>query len=296
VLSAGVPFGLLYLRAQLPACQGDSRLTIDLLHYLRCYCQQQLAHQQHGHFSKQQLQQQQPQTDVAFSRIDQQESMTAETAENTAAVGLWQHRLCGVTCSLVLHHWQAGSVAAALQLLDQQLLLQPADCQLWSLAGRLFLQLNVMKQAQRCFTKVQQLVQEQVQQQQQQQGEVAGCVQLQQLVRHNWGCYNALSNNMTVALHEFETAQQITAAAASDVTDTAAQTIQTVAAAAVDGVALSNSAVCLLHMGQLTEAISCLEAGLQQHPAEVAKVGVWLQQHCCCHSSAASTCHHFSTY
>jgi tetratricopeptide (TPR) repeat protein len=287
MLSAGVPFGLPYLRAQLPACQGDSKLTIDLLHDLRCYCQQQLAHQQHGHYSKQQQQQEpQAQSDVAFSRIDQQESRTAEAAEKAAAVALWQHRLCGVTSSLVLHHWQAGSVTAALQLLDQQLLLQPADCQLWSLAGRLFLQLNVMKQAHRCFTKVQQLVQERVQQQQQQQqqqeqqqqqqqGEVAGCVRLQQLVHHNWGCYYALSNNMTAALHEFDTAQQVTAAAtATDVTDTAAQTTQVVAAAAVDGVALSNSAVCLLHMGQLTEAISCLEAGLQQHPVEVAKVGV----------------------
>jgi tetratricopeptide (TPR) repeat protein len=285
VVSAGLPFGLLYLRAQLPACQGDSRLTIDLLHDLRCYCQQQLAHQQHGCSFKQPQQQQQQalQSDVALSRTDQQESRTTKAAATTGAVAtaLWQHRLCGVTCSLVLHHWQAGSVSAALHLLDQQLLLQPADCHLWSLAGRLFLQLNVVKQVHRCFTKVQQLVQEQVQQQQQQ-GKAASCVRLQQLVRHNWGCYNALSNNMTAALHEFDTAQQLAAAAASNVNntdDTATQTTQATtaaqaaAAAVVDGVALSNSAVCLLHMGQLTEAISCLEAGLQQHPAEVAKVG-----------------------
>jgi tetratricopeptide (TPR) repeat protein len=290
-----VPFGLLYLRAQLPSCQGDSSFTLDLLHDLRCSCKQQLqlAHQQQGLVPKQQ-QPQAPQLDVALGRIDQQQIRTPVSAADAAAaaVALWQHRLCGVTCSLVLHHWQAGSVAAALHLLDQQLLLQPSDCQLWSLAGRLFLQINVMKQAHRCFTKVQQLVSER---QQQQQGEAAVCARLQQLVRHNWGCYHALSNNMTAALHEFDTAQQEAAAAAAaskislpvsnqEVAGADSDQAQQAAAAAVfDGVALSNSAVCLLHMGQLTEAISCLEAGLQQHPAEAAKVRRrWQHGRCCC--------------
>jgi tetratricopeptide (TPR) repeat protein len=282
----GVPFGLLYLRAQLPACQGNSSLTRDLLHDLRCYCQQQLqwqvAHRQQldiqsQKHAQQQEQQQNMQSDVAGNLADQQaEHKPSSTAAAAAAAALWQHRLCGVTCSLVLHYWQAGSVAAALRLLDDLLLLQPADWQLWSLAGRLFLQLNVLKQAHRCFTKVQEIVQ------QQQQDEAAGLVQLLQLVHHNWGCYHALNNNMTAALLEFDTAQQLTAAAASKVHDridgTNTEQHEAAGAAAlllpaVDGVALANSAVCLLHMGQLTEAISCLEAGLQQHPADVAQVG-----------------------
>jgi tetratricopeptide (TPR) repeat protein len=289
--AAAVPFGLLYLRAQLPACRDDSSSSssIDLLHELRCYCQQQLQqHQQQQRSSWKHTPTLDMQADAAVRQLDQQQQRSdtdstpsaAAAAAAAAANALWGHRLCGVTCSLVLHYWQAGAVAAALRLLDEQLLLQPTDCQLWSLAGRLLLQLNVMKQAHRCFTEVQELVQ----MRQQQQGGAVELVQLQQLVRHNWGCYHALNNNMTVALHEFESAQQLAAAAAAskldspDSTDTPQQSAAAAAEFAasllpsVDGVSLANSAVCLLHMGQLTEAISCLEAGLQQHPAHVAKV------------------------
>ncbi|WIA18703.1 hypothetical protein OEZ85_003404 [Tetradesmus obliquus] len=74
-----------------------------------------------------------------------------------------------------------------------------------------------------------------------------------------------------LAVHALQLAAAAAAAAASAVSDDANTNIQAAALPAVDGVALSNSAVCLLHMGQLTEAISCLEAGLQQHPADTAQ-------------------------
>ena len=284
-LPAGVPFGLLYLRAQLPAYLGSPQLTLDRLYQLKDYCQQQ-----------QQWPEQQQQQDVPDvlqeDRTDQlQQPQPPETA---AAAAAWQQRLHAVNSSLILHYWQQGSVTTAFQLLDQQLQEQPHSMELWSLAGRLQLQLNMLHQAHASFTKVQQIF---LQQQQRNKMAATGYTMLhkqhlaalQRLVHHNWGCYHALSHNMTLAQHEFSIAQHIrdpssappAVAAATDPLVAVGEPQKSsvdhgfqAAATKVDGVAAANSAVCLLHMGELTEAISALEAGLQQHPQEFLQVSL----------------------
>eukprot|EP00878_Enallax_costatus_P020032 GHUV01021161.1.p1 GENE.GHUV01021161.1~~GHUV01021161.1.p1 ORF type:complete len:395 (+),score=141.45 GHUV01021161.1:97-1281(+) len=280
-----VPFGLLYLRAQLPACLGSPHLTLDLLYQLSDYCQQQQQVVQEQQY-QQHLRDYTIPDDLQQGPSDQlqQPQQLGSAATATAAVALWQQRLHAIYSSLIIHYWQQGSVITAFKLLDQQLQEHPQSIELWSLAGRLQLQLNMLQHAHASFTRVQQLFL-----QQQQQGKALPAAggataqptqhlsALQRMVHHNWGCYHALNHNMTLAQHEFSIAQHIrnpsssTAAAASD-DPLAASDLETTGAhhgyeaAAVDGIAAANSAVCLLHMGELTEAISALEAGLQQNP------------------------------
>jgi hypothetical protein len=341
-----MPFGLLYLRALLPAHLGDADLSLDLLYELQSYCQQQMTdhspctNQQEsplipalGNSCQSQDRQQQQQQHLppderiadagpgvgdqspkdmiqaqnSFMQQQQQQpyhpnhktnlpsKFPTSQAPTPAAPQLgdvWYQRWQGVSCQLISHHWQQHSVAAAFAQLELLLAAAPTNVLLWSLAGRMQLQLRLGAAAHRSFETAQQLVQQeskklQQQQQQQQQlqtdhhqqhdmssscsslGAAAAAVKrspatstpswelglLQQAVLLNWGCYHALANDMEAAAASFESVRGVLEEPEQRPGLNNCSNLVSVAAA--------NSAVCLMYSSQLTEAISAIEAGLQ---------------------------------
>eukprot|EP00775_Hariotina_reticulata_P012286 gene12286-biopygen14184 len=206
---------------------------------------------------------------------------------------LWHLRWRGVTCQLISHHWSHNSAVAAFVQLELLLADAPTDVVLWSLAGRMQLQLHLTAAAHTSFRRAQQLVQQQVLPQQQQQwwqqqprqvglhqqadvssscsnvGVVAGdstapststpAVELgllQQLAQLNWGCYHALADNMEAAAAAFASLQHVPKGPEPSPEVNSYSNLASAAAA--------NSAVCLMYNSQLTEAISAVEAGLHE--------------------------------